>query len=148
MKSCVVKILKWGIATLGLVLLIINAVNAYETLYYAPSSRRVERITGVKVPSYKVIEYDKGERGSTGDYNDSYTIEFKTMPPDALFDEIDRMIAAGKTGWSRNGNKYSFSVIWGNGLPAPEGEDEEDDGTFSISITRGEKRGTIDSGTW
>ena len=80
--------------------------------------------------------------------NHMITFEFKTMPSDEMFDEIDKMVATGKTGWKRDGNKYSFSVTWGNGFPTPKGEWEEDDGMFSITITRGEKEGMITHGAW
>ena len=70
------------------------------------------------------------------------------MPSDEMYDKIDKMIATGKTGWKKDGNKYSFSVVWGNGFPAPKGEREEDDGMFSITITRGMKKGVITYGSW
>ena len=109
---------------------------------------RIERITGVRVPKYKIIEYEKEEIHFNGDYEDTFTFEFKTMPSEEMFDEIDKMIATGNTGWERDGNKYSFSVTWGNGFPAPKGEREEDDGMFSITIKRGEKEGIITHGAW
>jgi hypothetical protein len=109
---------------------------------------RIEQVSGIRVPSYKIIETYKGKRSFTGDYEDRFNIKFKTMPSEELFDKIDQMIASGNTGWQRDGKNYSFSVIWGNGLPAPKGESEEHDGTFSITIIRGEDVGEIRSGVW
>ena len=108
------------------------------------------------MPSYKIIEFDKGKRSFHGDYHDSYIIEFESMPPDELFDQIDKRIVEdsmkkdgyGNIGWSKDGNNYHFSAMWGNGLPAPKGEDDDDDGMFSITITRGEKMGCMTCGAW
>ena len=65
-----------------------------------------------------------------------------------LFDKIDSMIVNGNTGWYKDGKNYRFSVMWDNGLPTPEGENEEEDGIFSITLTRGDKYGEIRSGAW
>ena len=137
-----------GILFLGLLFLILASYAYYEWIWKEWPVERIERVTGVSVPSYKIIETNKGNRAFTGDYEDSFEIEFKDMPSDELFDEIDRMIASGNTGWRREGNRYSFSVIWGNGLPAPKGESEQNDRTFELIITRGEKVGEIKSGAW
>ena len=109
---------------------------------------RIERITGVRVPKYKVIKCDQGERHFTGDYMDTITIEFETVPSDELFDDIDKMIATGNTKWEKEGDKYSFSTFWRNGHPAPKGESEGADTIFKITITKGEKKGEIISGAW
>ena len=137
-----------GILFLGLSFLILASYAYYEWIWEEWPTERIERVTGVRVPSYKIIETHKGNRVFTGDYEDSFEIEFRDMPSDELFDEIDRIIANGNTGWKRVDNRYSFSVIWGNGLPAPKGESEKSDRTFAITILRGEKVGEIRSGTW
>lgn len=152
-KSSISKIIKWIFIVIGglLVSLLLCVVGGYvyfEWFWQEWPPERIERITGIRVPQYKVIDYHEGKRGFTGDYNDSYTFKFKTMPSDDMFDEIDKMIATGNTDWKRDGNKYSFSVMWGNGFPAPKGEREEDDGMFSITITRGETDGIITFGAW
>jgi hypothetical protein len=38
--------------------------------------------------------------------------------------------------------------MWGNGLPAPEGEDYEEDMSLSVTIKKGEKRAKISFGAW
>lgn len=137
-----------GILFGGALVLILSTYVYYEWIWEEWPTERIERVTGVRVPSYKIIETYKGRRSFTGDYEDRFDIKFKTMPSEELFDKIDQMIASGNTGWQRDGNKYSFSVIWGNGFPAPKGESEEHDGTFSITIIRGEEVGEIRSGAW
>ena len=137
-----------GILFGSMLILFLGSYVYYEWIWEEWPTERIERVTGVKLPSYKIIESHNGNRAFTGDHENSYEIEFKTMPSDELFDEIDMMIASGNTGWHKDGNKYSFSVMWGNGLPTPKGENEQIDGTFSITLTRGEKFGSIRSGSW
>ena len=137
-----------GALMVSLMLFIAGVYAYYEWFWQEWSPDRIERITGIRVPAYKIIEYNEGKRGFTGDYEDVYEIDFKTMPSDELFNEIDKMIDKGGTSWRKEGNKYSFSAAWGNGIPAPKGENEEDDGMFSITLTRGEKAGVITSGAW
>jgi hypothetical protein len=38
--------------------------------------------------------------------------------------------------------------MWGNGLPAPPGEDDEEDMSLEIEIKRGEKRFHVSYGAW
>ena len=147
------KLTKWTFATLGalvicLLLLIGGAYVYYEWFWQEWSPARIERITGIRVPAYKTIEYHEGQRGFNGDYNDWFTIEFKTMPTDEMFDEIDKMIETGKTGWHKEGNDYIFNCTWGNGFKAPKGESDDEDRMFGITITREKKQGTIRSGMW
>jgi len=120
----------------------------YEWIWEEWPVDRIERVTGIRVPKYKIIEIHEGKRHFTGDHEDLYKIEFETIPSEELFGEIDEMIANGKTGWQKEGNRYSFSVIWGNGFPTPKGESDSYDGTFRITITKGEKVGEIKSGSW
>lgn len=140
--------MKKKIVLITLVGLILGSYVYYEWIWEKWPTERIERVTGVKVPNYKIIETHKSNRSFTGDHEDRFEIEFKEIPSDELFDEIDRMIANGNTGWQRDGNKYSFSVIWGNGFPTPKGESDSYDGTFSITIAKGEKVGEIRSGSW
>lgn len=145
--------IKWisiviGGLLVGLLLCVVSGYVYYEWFWQEWPPARIERITGVRVPRYDIIEYHEGNRYFNGDFEDTFTFEFKTRPSEEMFDEIDKMIATGNTDWKRDGNKYSFSVMWGNGFPAPKGEREEDDGMFSITIVRGKKEGTITCGAW
>ena len=149
MKSCPIKLSKWLFAIIAILFILIAGVYVYyEYIWEKWPTARIERITGIRVPSYKVIEYNQGRKYFNGDYKDSYIIEFKTMPSDELFDEIDRLIATGNTGWRRDSTSYSFFVVWGNGLPTPIGESKEDDWMFNITISRGERIGIIEDGAW
>lgn len=129
---------------------ILYVVGAFAYSYFTPVwyPARIGRITDIRVPKFEVTKYVEGPRTITRDYKDTYIIEFKTTPSDELFDEIDRKIAKGGTGWKKDGKEYSFSVFWGNGFAAPKGESEDADGFFDITLTRGEKEAIIHSGAW
>ena len=147
------KIFKITVRAIGVFLafLVILVAGLYiyaEWFWQEWSPTRIERITGVRVPQYKIIETHEGERSFTGDYSDWFILEFKKMPSEQLFDDIEKMIETGNTGWAKKGNTYIFNRIWGNGFPAPDGENDNEDRTFSFIITRGETRGEIKSGTW
>ena len=138
-----------GALVVCLLLFICGLYIYYEYFYQEWSPARIERITEIRVPNYEIIECKEGRRSFTRDYMDTCVIEFKTMPSDEMFEEIEKRIKAGNSsGWKKEGNKYSFSAIWGNGFPAPKGESENDDRIFGITMTRGERMGEIYSGWW
>lgn len=144
---------KGCLATLGVLFASVFVIIAglyvyYEWIWEEWPTERIERVTGVRVPEYRIVECERGKRFFNGDYTDWYIIEFETMPSDGLFDEIDGIIATDSSSWSKEGDCYHLSTMWGNGLPVPEGENDEDDGTFSITITRGERMGRMTSGMW
>ena len=153
LKRFIWKVTKWTFRTLCvllvcLLLLIGGGYVYYNWFWQEWSPARIERITGIRVPKYKVIEYNQGERHFTGDFMDTYEIEFQTIPSEEMFDKIDKMIATCKTGWHKEGNDYIYNCTWGNGYPAPKGESDDKDMIFGITITRGEKQGTIQHGMW
>lgn len=43
---------------------------------------------------------------------------------------------------------YSYSKMWGNGLPAPKGENDEEDVFLEISLKKGSKQAIISYGVW
>ena len=152
MSKTIGTIFNWIALTLAASVLcfVLYIIGALVYSYFMPVwyPARIERITDIRVPKFEVTKYVEGRRSFTGDYKDTYFIEFKSTPSEELFDEIDRKIAKGGTGWKRNGKKYSFSVFWGNGFAAPKGESEDADGIFDITLTRGEKEAIIHSGAW
>ncbi|MFS2618761.1 hypothetical protein AAH132_22700, partial [Bacteroides ovatus] len=92
--------------------------------------------------------YTKGRTSFQGDYNDQLIIEFKETPSAAFYQKLDSLIAVEQSDWSKRDNVYSYSKMWGNGLPAPKGEDNEEDMTFSIEFEKGSKKAIIGYGTW
>ena len=95
-----------------------------------------------------LIEYSEGKRGFTGDYSDRLLLEFEKIPSEGVYQTLDSLIETRKTGWRMNDSVYVFSATWGNGMPAPKGESEDEDRSFSISFKKGNKKATINSGMW
>lgn len=127
---------------IGFVLVCLTACGPLDVKHEEWPTDRIERITGVRIPEYKVTKAFIGPTSFLGDYKDSLYIEFETLPSDELFEKIDSL------NWYREGDKYSFSTSWGNGSPAPEGENDEEDRFFKIKLTKGEKTGIIVYGMW
>jgi hypothetical protein len=127
---------------IGFVLVCLTACGPLDVKPEEWPTDRIERITGVRIPEYKVTKAFIGPTSFTGDFEDSLYIEFETLPSDELFEKMDSL------NWYREGDKYSFSTSWGNGSPAPEGENDEEDRFFKIKLTKGEKTGIIVYGMW
>ena len=127
---------------IGFVLVCLTACEPLDVKPEEWPTDRIERITGVRIPEYKVTKAFIGPTSFTGDFEDSLYIEFETLPSDELFEKMDSL------NWYREGDKYSFSTSWGNGSPAPEGENDEEDRFFKIKLTKGEKTGIIVYGMW
>lgn len=127
---------------IGFVLVCLTACGPLDVKPEEWPTDRIERITGVRIPEYKVTKAFIGPTSFTGDFEDSLYIEFETLPSDELFEKMDSL------NWYREGDKYSFSTSWGNGSPAPEGENDEEDRFFEIKLTKGEKTGIIVYGMW
>ena len=132
----------------SLMLLFLVSYVYVEWIWEEWPPARIERITGVRVPKFDIIERHEGKRYFTGDYLDKLIIEFESIPSDELFEEIDSLIGSKNTKWEKNDSAYSFSTFWGNGFPAPEGESEAADGIFKITIIKGSKYGEIEDGAW
>ena len=103
-------------------------------------------ITCVTFPELNIIDYPKGGRSFLGDYNDSLTLEMEYDLNESTYHYLDSLISAGNTNWGRSNEKYNYSIMWGNGLPAPIGENNEDDVTFSLSFKTGSKIVTLNYG--
>ena len=124
--------------------IIISSYIYYHDYYYPRhhfvKPRVVENITGVRLPKYKVVEYQRSK--SRWDRSDSFTLEFQKMPKEDFYKELETRFDSYESG------QYHYSTIWGNGIEAPKGESDKDDGTFSIEISKGSKIFYIEAGTW
>ena len=150
---------KWGMKKGKLLLMLVSPlflivyfyvfVWGYDTYvnhqrkYYIVDEDRIESITGVRLPNMEVVDYIEGERGFTGDFSDRLIIEFEEIPSEIVYQTLDSLIDTGKTGWRMNDNTYEFNSMWGNGMPAPKGEKDNEERSFSISFNRGSKKASI-----
>ena len=109
---------------------------------YFVKPKVIENITGVRLPNYKVVEYERAPWSFNGDYTDEFVLEFERIPDEAFYKELDEHFDSFEP------RKYSYSVIWGNGLEAPKGESDDDDISFSINIERGSKTFHVRVAEW
>lgn len=68
------------------------------------------------------------------------------IPTEQTYQTLDSLIISGI--WDKDNNTYLFGTMWGNGLPAPKGENEEEDMYFSLSVEKESKFINIKYGTW
>ena len=129
-------------------LLALQGYFDYQRKYRFADNDVIERITGVAFPAVDILDYEKGKSGFLRDYSDKLTLEMEEELSEATYHYLDSIISAGNTEWSKHDDEYSYSIIWGNGFPAPKGEDDEEDMMFSLSTKKGSKIVTIEYGAW
>ena len=129
-------------------LLVLQGYYNYQRKYHYADNEVIERITGVAFPGVDIIDYEKGKFGFLGDYSDKLILEMEEELGESTYHYLDSIINNGNTGWSKRDDEYSYSIMWGNGLPTPKGENEEDDGMFSLSFKKGSKIINLSHGSW
>lgn len=168
------RIVLFVVSPLVLVLLVAIAFfcYAYYWDYYYPrhhfvQPKVVENIIGLRLPKYKVVEYDKDRRSFNGDYSDRFTLEFKRMPNDAFYDELDRhfrkyiptrqqldsisddeIYLFSRRAEIKDSTIYKMDCVWIHGLGTPEGEPEWGDYWYTIRIEKGSKTFRIEVTAW
>lgn len=149
------RIVKWiynGIALLPIAAYVAVMVYFFSLDYIRrhrfDDCDAIERITGAPCPDFKVVEYKKGYSSFNGDYNDCLIVEFEQTPAEGFYQALDSLVKADGSSWDCRDGVYYYSRMWGNGLPAPKGEDDDEDMSLSVTINKGEKRAEISYGTW
>ena len=82
---------------IGFVLVCLTACGPLDVKPEEWPIDRIERITGVRIPEYKVTKAFIGPTSFLGDFEDSLYIEFETLPSDELFEKMDSL------NWYREG---------------------------------------------
>lgn len=118
----------------------------YERKYGFLDEERIERITEVRLPDFELVEYEGSEMDFRGEYSDKLTIEFEDTLSGDFYATLDSLVK--REAWSKDKDSYYFHTIWGNGLTAPEGENEEEDIMFDLTIERGTNRAIIGIASW
>lgn len=129
-------------------LLVMQGYSDYQRKYRFADNEAIERITGVAFPKVDIIDYQKGGSSFNGDYSDELILEMEEELSESTYQYLDSIISTGNAEWSKCDDEYSYSIMWGNGLPAPKGESEEDDGMFSLSFKKGSKIINLSFGSW
>ena len=126
------------------VIAVVAVSDEISRRYRFDDAKTLTRITEVEFPKFKVVEYDRGCKSFHGDYSDELVLEFKEMPSEEFYAALEN-----SSEWSSSDEgSYFYSRMWGNGMPAPKGEDDDEDVHLSIKIQRGEKRFHVTFGTW
>lgn len=145
---------------IGIPAFVLIAVMCFSCQGYAVRKSRIERITGCTFPDYKIVKSNSGLMSFLGDYSDSFIAEFESIPTPDFYIQLESDIDAKHDHnngyksifWTSNINGqdtiYSFHSMWGNGLPAPNGESENADGFLNIKIRKGDKVFEITEGRW
>lgn len=110
---------------------------------YFSNSKRLERITEAKFDIDHIVSYQAGERSFLGDYNDETIIKLENKPN---YMQLESLVKEGK--WSKTESGYWFHSIWGNGYPAPPGEDDNVDRMLTIIVPLNSDTIVINSGKW
>ena len=105
---------------------------------------RLSRITGVELPEYTVVSDSLVGSNWMGDSESIMIIEFKEQPAEAFYASLDSMVVSDSQYWSTKNNGAS----WGNGYPAPEGEDPKYDNYIEVEIPREGKTVKVTYGMW
>lgn len=99
----------------------------------------IENITGVKMPKFKLVEYEKRNGFFNRDYLDSFILEFREMPDSTFYQTLR------DNGFEYYDGCYHFYRNWGSGLVedevVPKGESGNYD--FSMTICEDDKQFTI-----
>ncbi len=122
--------------------------NSLDMVYIYEDSERLKRITGVAFPEFKLMEYEKGETNFLGDYEDKFILEMEEELSEATYHHLDSIIECGDAHWGKDGKRYWYRNIWGNGEPTPEGEDSKYDRFLEIDFEKGNRIVNLRWGIW
>ena len=119
-----------------------NATDFISRKRRFDDAETLTRITETNFPKFKVVEfYEDWVLGPNLKHDNELTLEFKKLPTENFYIVIDSLARDTASGWSaKDDSTYYYSRTWGNGLPAPLGESDEEDMFLEIEIKRGEKR--------
>ena len=130
-----------------LTILIVWGCSEYDRKYGYTNNKTIERITGVEFPKLDIQKYNKGIKSFNGDYSDTFVLEMESELSESTYMILDSL-SSGSTHWSFYDGEYRFSVMWGNGAVAPNGENPNEDRTFSLSFKKGNRLVYLSTGMW
>lgn len=141
-KAVIFKFIKRILAIVLVLYASLVLIDYGTRLYYAVQGTqwypaRIERITGIRVPHYEVLNHYVSRLCIEHD-----SVAFHTIPSSDMFDEIDKRIAAGDTCWKRKGNLYSFHLWWDKENTPPKGE-KYYEGDFQVKLMKGSRTWNI-----
>ena len=136
------------------ILIVVGSFMGYSLLerrYKFTGRETLCELTGVMLPKFKVIDRKEGKRSFTGDYCDEIIIQFKDSLSSDFYLQLDS-ICSINTCWSKSKidskTRYHYERMWGNGMPAPQGQDDDEDYFFNIEIQQNSQEAKITCGMW
>lgn len=117
--------------------------SGYGDGNYFVDTERIERITGASLYFNDIVDAEFGEPSFNGDYSNTYMVVLEKRPDYAA---LDSLVSVGR--WQKYEDGYHFSAIWGNDLPAPEGEDPNEDRMLRIRIPFDSDTISMTTGKW
>ena len=120
----------------------------YQREHKFANKKVLSRITEAPFPGFRKKQYIRGRTSFTGDYMDKLSIEFSEIPSDEFYQTLDSLANVPDSNWHRKKDGYWYNKVWGNGLLAPKGENDEEDMSLLIWITKGDREARIEYGAW
>ena len=145
------KFLPIGLFTLVICVICscLDGVNPYFVRRYA-DNKRVENITGIPFPEFRIVDYRKGPVCFNGDFSDTLKLEMKEPMKDFAIQRLDSIIRTDTSKfpeWRMFGDKYRFHKTWTKGN-APKGENNDEDMAFELLMEKNSRFVTIIFGYW
>lgn len=138
----------FGCLYLCLFIIALYAWGEIDRYFMYSNSKDISRITEMNFPEFSTKHYYPENPSFTGDFSNYRVIKFDDIPSDAFYHGLDSLCHLPDSYWSKKGNTYQYDRIWGNGYPAPSGENENADRFLSIELKKGERIATIRYGAW
>lgn len=123
----------------------------YDQNFKLTGKKELSQVTGVDLPSFRIVDKDLGSKAFNGDHTNNYVIEFDELPDEGFYLLLDS-VCKDDSYWSKSVEAtsvlYSYSRMWGNGLEAPEGQDSDEDLSISLTIVKGELKARLSKASW
>ncbi|MGL4518851.1 MAG: hypothetical protein ACRCUJ_03865 [Phocaeicola sp.] len=124
----------------------------FEEMARYTSRSGIDRITEAELPFKYIYDIDGFLNLSLSDHTTTYHAYFMYTPSELAYTKLDSLCSVEQTNWSKtvteNKEIYFYSRVWGNGMQAPKGENEQEDRFLKISLVRGSKSVVIKIGSW
>lgn len=142
---------------IGLFMLVVCTIHScvggvdYPLARRYSNNQRIENITGIPFPEFRIVEYRQSPTSFNGDFSDTLKLEMKEPMKDFAIQRLDSIIRTDTSkipDWMIWGDKYRFFKIWGNGKPAPKGENDDEDMHFELLMEKNSRFVTIIFGYW
>lgn len=97
------------IVFLWLCLNVISYVDEYCYKHKYDNSRRLSRVTGVRIPKFEVVAFEEGRYLSHQKMEDCLHAEFEALPTEEFYEVLDSLVAIEESNWDiSDGNLFYY----------------------------------------